>query len=337
MTTTRAYRRALTREEAIAELIRGAGTQFDSDMVKVFIECLHDISVAAERAPVLTSDPLATWPARHLGCDMNFLTAYAPPSRIMFLRLTRLIAFFCFLLAAIMLDFFDVSLPDGGQCWCCRGVECRGACTRRPAESVSGYRCGLGSCRPRVAPWRAITSSVGGGACLARQLLAGTLFLSQYRDTAPALAVYCLVPAIFLAVEMMAAQAVTPAMTWRPYLRLLRGDARSQAPVLTAEWSAYSPAAPHIQRYRGGTWSLALVALLLLMRQSFALFLDIQETYRATVEVFVEAAESQDARRGRQAVEPLRRPKPSPCAWGSTLRRSSEFPTLPCSTTWDSR
>ena len=40
-----------------------------------------------------------------------------------------------------------------------------------------------------------------------------------------------------------------------------------------------------------------MVALLLLMRQSYALFLDIRETYRATVEVLVEAAESQDVRR----------------------------------------
>ena len=40
-----------------------------------------------------------------------------------------------------------------------------------------------------------------------------------------------------------------------------------------------------------------MVALLLLMRQSYVLFLDIRETYRTTVEVLVEAAESQDSRR----------------------------------------
>jgi hypothetical protein len=46
------------------------------------------------------------------------------------------------------------------------------------------------------------------------------------------------------------------------------------------------------------SWSLIpVVALLLLMRQSFALFLDIREAYRTTVEVLVEAAESQDIRR----------------------------------------
>ena len=38
MTTTRSYRPALTHEKAVAELIGGAGTQFDPDLVRAFIE-----------------------------------------------------------------------------------------------------------------------------------------------------------------------------------------------------------------------------------------------------------------------------------------------------------
>ncbi len=38
MTTTRAYRPALSHDEAVAELVRGAGTQFDPETVRVFIE-----------------------------------------------------------------------------------------------------------------------------------------------------------------------------------------------------------------------------------------------------------------------------------------------------------
>jgi hypothetical protein len=38
MTTTRAYRPALTRGQAVSELIAGAGTQFDPELVKAFIE-----------------------------------------------------------------------------------------------------------------------------------------------------------------------------------------------------------------------------------------------------------------------------------------------------------
>jgi hypothetical protein len=38
MTSTRAYRSALTREQAVSELLAGAGTQFDSEVVRCFIE-----------------------------------------------------------------------------------------------------------------------------------------------------------------------------------------------------------------------------------------------------------------------------------------------------------
>jgi len=38
MTTTRAYRPALTHEQAVAQLIGGAGSQFDPDLVRAFIE-----------------------------------------------------------------------------------------------------------------------------------------------------------------------------------------------------------------------------------------------------------------------------------------------------------
>jgi len=38
MTTTRAYRPALSREQAVAELIAGAGSQFDPEVVRIFID-----------------------------------------------------------------------------------------------------------------------------------------------------------------------------------------------------------------------------------------------------------------------------------------------------------
>ena len=79
-------------------------------------------------------------------------------------------------------------------------------------------------------------------------------------------------------------------------MRLLRGNIDSQAPLIAAEWSA---AVLLLLTYNGmSVWSLVpAMALLLLMRQSYALFLEIRETYRTTVEVLVEAAESQDDRR----------------------------------------
>jgi hypothetical protein len=105
-----------------------------------------------------------------------------------------------------------------------------------------------------------------------------------------------LVPAAYLLTELIAAQLVAAVGTGRPFGRLLRGNLHLQAPLLIAQWSAsllllitYSVM---------GAWSLIpVVALLFLMRQSYAMLQDIRELYRTTVEVLVEAAEGQDARR----------------------------------------
>ncbi|RJQ46432.1 MAG: metal-dependent phosphohydrolase, partial [Gaiellales bacterium] len=40
MVSDRPYRQALTQAEAIAELRKGAGTQFDPEMVELFIEAI---------------------------------------------------------------------------------------------------------------------------------------------------------------------------------------------------------------------------------------------------------------------------------------------------------
>jgi HD-GYP domain-containing protein (c-di-GMP phosphodiesterase class II) len=52
MITDRPYRAALGHKEAIAQLVKGSGTQFDPGIVRVFVECL---SAEAEAAPTPTA------------------------------------------------------------------------------------------------------------------------------------------------------------------------------------------------------------------------------------------------------------------------------------------
>jgi hypothetical protein len=130
----------------------------------------------------------------------------------------------------------------------------------------------------------------------AAALLAAVVVWSYLAPRVPVLVDFMAVPAAYLVVELAAAQAVTALWTGRPLARLLRGNITSQAPLIAAQWSA---SVLLLLTYGGmAMWSLIpALALLLLMRQSYALFLDIRETYRMTVEVLVEAAESQDERR----------------------------------------
>lgn len=51
MTSTRAYRKALPMEDAVEELRRCAGTQFDPDIVPIFLSCLPRIRIPAEDSP----------------------------------------------------------------------------------------------------------------------------------------------------------------------------------------------------------------------------------------------------------------------------------------------
>jgi HD-GYP domain-containing protein (c-di-GMP phosphodiesterase class II) len=55
MTTDRPYRKALTVDQAIAQLEGGAGVQFDADLVKVFVKYIRDkerVEAEAAAAPV---------------------------------------------------------------------------------------------------------------------------------------------------------------------------------------------------------------------------------------------------------------------------------------------
>ena len=204
-----------------------------------------------------------------------------------------------FFLAVLLLDSFDISLPRGdsigvsgalcaaavillGPMWAaliCLGSVLITHLARHGAEER----------RRVVGAIVARSAALGASALTAFGL---SLYPALYRSLLDA----GLVAAAFLMTELIAAQLMAAVGTGRPFGRLLRGNLRVQAPLLVAQWSA---SVLLLITFQGmGAWSLIpVVALLFLMRQSYAMLQDIRELYRTTVGVLVEAAEGQDARR----------------------------------------
>lgn len=100
----------------------------------------------------------------------------------------------------------------------------------------------------------------------------------------------------FVATELLVAQVAMAVSSGRPLGRLVRGNLSRQMPLMAAQVSVSVLTMITVNDMR--EWSLIpVVALLMLMRQSYAMLLDVRETYRTTVEVLVEAAEGSDVRR----------------------------------------
>ena len=202
-----------------------------------------------------------------------------------------------FLLAVFVVDLFDISISrdesvrvSGALCaatmWILGPV---------PAMLI----CLVGTILAHVARWgardlrRLANLFFARGVALA-STLAFVTFSRSFRPTG--VFVFALIgPPTFLLSEIFVTQLSSSISTSRPLSALLRGTLSTQAPLLLAQWSA---SVLIVVTFVGmEAWSLVPgVALLLLMRQSYALLLEVRETYRTTVEVLVEAAESQDAR-----------------------------------------
>ncbi|NTW28687.1 MAG: hypothetical protein HGA39_04915 [Coriobacteriia bacterium] len=201
--------------------------------------------------------------------------------------------------ALVLLDTFDIPLPRGdsisvGGALCAAGLIVLG-----PLGAISA--CFVAMVLAVVIRWkkRRHDGIVGRFIARAAAITASLIVLaplSAWQADWAGLASAILVPAVFLSVELVTGQIVSAEKSGRGFGRLLTGNLRTQAPLLIAQWSG---AVLFLLIYQGmGPWSvIPVVALLLLMRQSYTLLLDIRETYRTTVEVLVEAAESQDERR----------------------------------------
>ncbi len=103
------------------------------------------------------------------------------------------------------------------------------------------------------------------------------------------------IPVAFLVAELILSQVTTVMRSPRPLRRMIAANLRRQSSLIAAQVSS---AALILVTYPVmDAWALIpVVALLLMIRQSYSLLLDVRETYRTTTEVLVEVAESQDAR-----------------------------------------
>lgn len=208
-----------------------------------------------------------------------------------------------FLCAILVLDYFDISLPKGERIGASGALSAAAVFLVGPVWAAAASLAGLGLAH--VIRLKTLRGKGLLAAILSRAValaVCGRLFNAFERAPAlwVALAAAALAPALFLLTELVITQLAVAAGSSRPLGRLLWGNLSGQAPLLAAEWSASLLLL--ITYGKTGNWSLVPVsALLLLTYQSYALLLDVRETYRTTIEVLVEAAEGQDERRSGHA------------------------------------
>jgi len=204
----------------------------------------------------------------------------------------------CIFIAVFVLDLFDISLPRGDSIGVSGALCAASLLIIGPLRAIPMCLLSLAlafALRQGGRPFRWIATGLSTRAV---SLAIGTVTMAVLGVGGPTwhrFAVAFVVPAVLLLGELLFAQVGMALASKRPLARLIRGNLVVQAPLLIAEWSA---SVLLLITFEGmGSWSLIpVVALLLLIRQSYALLLDIRETYRTTVEVLVEAAEGQDSR-----------------------------------------
>ncbi len=106
--------------------------------------------------------------------------------------------------------------------------------------------------------------------------------------------------ATVLMTELFYAQLLSSRLWARSFAGLVQGNIRMQWPVLAAQVSVSGLVVVTFAYMQ--VWSiLVATVLLLLIRQSYALLLDVRAAYRCTVEVLIDAAEGSDPGRAGHA------------------------------------
>lgn len=204
-----------------------------------------------------------------------------------------------FALCSLLLEYFDISLPRGDSLGVSGALHSAALVLLGPLYAT--VAAAIGTALAIVLRGRFARNS---SMSIELPALAGAFGVATLVDVAARLIIpvggaavwrAALVAASFLAAEMTIVQVLVASRSTRSALWLIRGNAVRQAPLLLAEFSSSVLAVIIFPSM--GLWSLVLVVvLLLLIRQSYAMLLDIRETYRTTVEVLVEAAERSDER-----------------------------------------
>jgi len=198
-----------------------------------------------------------------------------------------------FLFAVALLDAFDISLPRGDTVGV-SGAICGAALVLLSPLTAIGIclvpLALLELARRRADPMVALGHLSVRLAATLVALMSG-LVASTYAEATWVRSLSVL--ASFLLAELVLTQVTTAMRAPRPLGRLIGGNLTRQSSLIAAQLSA---AALILVTYPVmDAWALIpVVALLLMIRQSYSLLLDVRETYRTTTEVLVEVAESQD-------------------------------------------
>lgn len=204
-----------------------------------------------------------------------------------------------FAAAVMVLEYFDISLPRGDSLGVSGSLHSASIVILGPltslAAAVVGTATAIGARQKTERNTDVGIEVVSLSGAFSIAVIADfALRSSTYWSGAPA-ARTVLVSAVYLVSELIAVQLLVARRSDRSAQWLIRGNAVRQAPLLLAEWSSAVLAVITFPSLGG--WSLVLVVvLLLLIRQSYALLLEVRETYRTTVQVIAEAAERVDAR-----------------------------------------
>lgn len=198
-----------------------------------------------------------------------------------------------FAFAVLILDAFDISLPRGDS------VGVAGSLVAAMILCVSplwAFAAGVLSAMLVQNPWLASSDREKAINEVSVRFIAGVMAVGAFLlvgrwGAAPRLVATVVTPVVFLLTEIIARQATLVTPNGCSLWRLVEGNLTRQSLLLAAEVSIAALTAILYESL--GVWTLVpVMALLTLIRQSYAMLLEVRETYHTAISVLIEAAES---------------------------------------------